>query len=128
MAVTWPATHPLLRRYILSNAAIGSSAAIYGFDSFGGSINDVAIYNRSLSSLEVAELYQSSLLAGIVTVPGIIVAGNSNQVFNIQYINSLSSTNWMTLVSNLVLQGNSLIFPDTNAVGQPARFYRVVAQ
>jgi hypothetical protein len=95
---------------------------------FNGSITDAAIYNRALSSLEVAELYQSSLLVGITVVPGILVAGNANQMYSIQYITNISSTNWTTLVSNIVLQGNSLIYPDTNAVGQPQRFYRVVAQ
>jgi hypothetical protein len=95
---------------------------------FNGAITGVAIYNRALSPLEVAELYQSSLLAGIVLIPGIIVAGNSNQHYSIQYITNLSSSNWVTLASNIVVQGNCFVYPDTNAACQSQRFYRVVAQ
>jgi len=97
-------------------------------DFFNGAISDVAIYNRALFPLEVAELYQSSLLAGIVLIPGIIVAGNSNQNYSIQYVTNLSSTNWVTLASNVVVQGNCFVYPDTNAACQSQRFYRVVGQ
>jgi hypothetical protein len=31
-------------------------------------------------------------------------------------------------ISNIVLQESSYLFRDTNAVGQPQRFYRVAAQ
>lgn len=107
--------------------AVGVNSGALAQDNYAGLIDDLGIYNRALSALEIAEIYQSSLLAGIVAVPGIIVAGNSNQTYSIQYVNNLSSTNWTTLVSNIVLEGNSYLYPDTNAVGQQQRFYRVVA-
>lgn len=107
---------------------IGVNAGNYNNDNYGGLMSDLAIYDRVLSPLEVAEIYQSSLLAGITVVPGILVAGDTNEVYSIEYISSPSSTNWTTLVSNIVLQGNTFIYPDTNAVGKPQRYYRVVAQ
>jgi hypothetical protein len=107
---------------------IGVNSGDYNNDNYGGLIDDLAIYNRVLSPLEVAEIYQSSLLAGITVVPGILVAGNTNQIYSIQFIPNISSTNWTTLVSNIVLQGNTYVYPDTNALGAPQRYYRVVAQ
>ena len=93
---------------------------------FDGAISDVAIYNRSLSSSEVSELYYS-FATGIITVPTITIAGNTNQSYSVQYVNNLSSTNWITLASNIVLRSSPYYYPDTNSVGQPQRFYRVVA-
>ncbi|MGO8696183.1 MAG: LamG domain-containing protein [Limisphaerales bacterium] len=107
-----------------------SSLTIGGFPStqaFSGAINEVRIYNRVLSSNEVSELYQS-FTTGIIAVPTITIAGLTNQTYSIQYVNDVSSTNWTTLVSNIVLQASPYVYPDTNAIGQPERFYRVVAQ
>jgi hypothetical protein len=94
---------------------------------FNGAISDVAIYNRALSSNEVSELYYA-FETGIIAVPTITIAGNTNQSYSIQYVNNLSSTNWTTLVSNIVLRSSPYYYPDTNSVGEPQRFYRVVAQ
>ena len=109
-------------------ARIGGNSGKTSDDNYGGGIADLVVYNRALSPLEIGELYQSALVAGITVVPGILIAGNSNQTYSIQYVTSLPSTNWTTLVSNITLQGNSLLYPDTNAVGQPQRYYRIVAQ
>ena len=94
---------------------------------FSGAINEVRIYNRVLSSNDVSELYQSFAM-GILTFPAITISGSTNQNYSVQYVTNLHSSNWTTLVSNIVLQSstNTYCYPDTNAVGQAQRFYRVV--
>jgi hypothetical protein len=106
---------------------IGVNSGNYNNDNYGGVIDDLAIYNRVLSPMEVAEIYQSSLLAGITTVPGIMITGNTNQNYSVQYITNISSTNWTTLTT-LLLTTNCVLYCDTNALGETQRFYRVVAQ
>jgi hypothetical protein len=106
---------------------IGVNSGAYENDNYAGLIDDVAIYNRALSAQEVSELYES-FASGIITLPTITITGNSNQTYSIQYVTNLSSTNWTTLVSNIVVQSNTYLYPDTNSVGQAQRFYRVVAQ
>ena len=96
-------------------------------DFFTGSIDDVAIYNRALSSNEVSELYQS-FATGIISLPTVTISGTTNQTYSIQYVTNLSSTNWTMLASNIVIQTSPYLFPDTNSFGLPQRFYRVIAQ
>ena len=48
--------------------------------------------------------------------------GSTNQI---QYVNDVSNTNWITL-TNLVLPSNPYIFIDYGSPGQPRRFYRDV--
>jgi hypothetical protein len=97
-------------------------------DFFNGSMSDVAIYNRALTSNEVSELYQS-FTTGIITIPTVTISGTTNQTYGIQYVTNLSLTNWTTLASNIVLQASSpYYYPDTNSIGQSQRFYRVVSQ
>jgi Concanavalin A-like lectin/glucanases superfamily len=109
----------------LSPLLIGTGIEL---DYFTGAINEVRIYNRVLSSNEISELYQS-FATGMITLPTVTISGSTNQTYTIQYVTNLSSTNWTTLASNIVLQGSSpYYYPDTNSIGQPQRFYRVVAQ
>jgi hypothetical protein len=106
---------------------IGGNAGKTTDDNYDGLIDDLAIYNRTLSAQEISELYES-FAAGIITLPTITITGSTNQTYSIQYVTNVSSTNWTTLASNIVLQGNSFLYPDTNAVNQPGRFYRVLVQ
>jgi hypothetical protein len=109
----------------LSPLLIGTGIEL---DYFTGAINEVRIYNRVLSTNEISELFQS-FATGIIALPTVTISGTTNQTYSIQYVNNLSNTNWTTLVSNIVLQGSSpYYYPDTNSIGQPYRFYRVVAQ
>jgi hypothetical protein len=108
--------------------AIGANSGALDQDEYGGLIDDLAIYNRALSAQEVSELYES-FASGIITLPTITIIGTTNQTYSIQYVTNLSLTNWTTLVSNIDLQDSSpYYYPDTNSIGQPQRFYRVVAQ
>lgn len=109
--------------------AIGvNSGDIPYHDNYGGLIDDLAIYNRALSAQEISELYES-FASGIITLPTITISGATNQTYSIQYVTNLSLTNWTTLISNIQLRGSSsYLYPDTNSVGQPYRFYRVVAK
>ena len=99
-----------------------------------GFINDVRVYNRALSSQEVSQLYaaesgtSAATLIGIVTLPGITINGVAGEVYSVQYLTNLSTPNWITLASNIVVQTNALFYIDTNALYQPQRFYRVVPQ
>jgi hypothetical protein len=110
-------------------AAIGvNSGDIPYHDNYGGLIDDLAIYNRALSAQEISELYEFFVL-GIITVPTLTITGPSNQTYSIQYVTNLSSTNWTTLVSNIVIQEFSpYYYPDTNSIGDSRRFYQVVSQ
>ena len=106
---------------------IGANSGALGQDNYAGLVDDLAIYNRALSPQEISALYES-FSTGIISLPTITIAGPTNQTYSIQFVDSLSSTNWTTLVSNIVLQASPYVYPDTNSVGQPERFYRVVAQ
>jgi hypothetical protein len=124
-------TEPL--SYSLSDSAIGHSCVLsYGVDSFGGSIADVRVYNRSLSAQEVSALYivessGTAVTSGIILVPTITVQGTIGMSYDILYTTSLSLQNWLPL-TNVFLETTNLIFPDTSAIGQAKRFYEVVPQ
>jgi len=95
-----------------------------------GALTDIRIYNRALSPQEVAQLYEfeSGQTTGIVSLPCITFLGVTGALYTIQYSTNLSETNWSVLVSNVVLQPDSYLYTDTNAFGQPQRFYRVIPQ
>jgi hypothetical protein len=57
---------------------------------------------------------------------GLTVTGTAGAPYQIQYKNSLSSTNWLPL-ANILLPSSPYWFFDTNSPSAPQRFYRVVA-
>lgn len=63
--------------------------------------------------------------ASLAVYPGLTIQGTIGGRYRIEYSNDLASTNWIFL-KQIVLPSSPFLFFDTSAVGQPARFYRVV--
>ncbi len=120
---------PVLIGAAFDSSIAGTTSANSGF--FKGSIGDVRIFNRALSPQEIAQLYKvEAFISGIVLTPSVTIttSGNTGQAYSLQYCIDLTGSNWSVLATNLIPQGNLLVFPDTNAVSQPKRYYRVIAQ
>jgi hypothetical protein len=113
----------------LSPLTIGADTNDNALQFFDGAISDVRIYDRALSSQEIPALYaaESSVTSGIILLPTITFNGTVGMSYSIQYTTNLSTSNW-TVLTNIVLQTTNYVFPDTNSVGEPYRFYRVVPQ
>jgi hypothetical protein len=100
-----------------------------GPPTFYGVISDVRIYNRALSSQEVSELYATeSVVSGITLLSTITIQGIAGKVYEIEYKNDISSTNWTVLATNIVASNGIVLYPDTNAFNQPKRFYEVIPE
>ncbi len=98
---------------------------------FVGKMDDLRIYNRTLSAAEVYDLYQGNSFARNLTLQPtepqsvrLNWATSSNDVYQVEYETYLGTNNWGSL--GLPIQGsgttNSVI---DSLVGQPSRFYRV---
>ena len=97
---------------------------------FVGRMDDIRIYNRTLSAGEVQALYQGSTYAQNLAIhkadPQSVQvrwAANSNAVYQVEYLTNLATTAWAPLQS--AIPGsvtNSII---DSILGQPTRFYRV---
>ena len=97
---------------------------------FVGKMDDVRIYNRTLSAAEVQQLYQGSTYAQNLAIqkadPQSVQVrwdANSNAVYQVEYRSNWAQTAWSPLQS--AIPGsvtNSII---DSILGQPARFYRV---
>jgi hypothetical protein len=93
-------------------------------------MDDVRIYNRTLSAAEVQALYQGSTYAQNLAIQKAASQSvqvrwdaNSNAVYQVEYRTNLTETAWAPLQS--AIPGsvtNSII---DSILGQPARFYRV---
>ena len=97
---------------------------------FVGKMDDLRIYNRTLSATEVQALYQGSTYAQNLTIlkaasQSVQVRwdANSNAVYQVEYQTNLAETAWSPLQSAIPgTMTNSII---DSILGQPARFYRV---
>jgi Concanavalin A-like lectin/glucanases superfamily/Immunoglobulin domain len=123
------------------NAPLTIGQAEGGFD-FSGLLDDVRIYNRTLSPAEVQAIYQSGSNGVCAVTPlmfssplvysksnGVVLAASlrSSQNYRIQANTNLASTNWITLTN--FAAGTAPIFRYTNntATNSPQRFYRIVS-
>jgi streptogramin lyase len=59
--------------------------------------------------------------------PGISIQGTPGGTYSLQYTDSLTSTNWLSL-TNIFLSSSPYLFFDTTSTNQARRFYRAVAQ
>ena len=97
-----------------------------GTDSFSYRASD-GLTNSGLATVSIAVSYELrilsiSLSSGVATVTW---ASISNQVYRLQYRNSLSETNWTDVSPDVLATGP--ITSTTNALGTgPQRFYRIV--
>ena len=97
---------------------------------FVGKMDDIRIYNRTLSATEVQALYQGSTYAQNLAIqkaaPQSVQVrwdAKSNAVYQVEYRSNLTGTAWSPLQS--AIPGsvtNSII---DSILGQPSRFYRV---
>ena len=63
---------------------------------------------------------------GINLVPAIAIAGTSGALYDLEYANVIGPTNaWVTLAT-IMVTNNPQVYCDISAIGQPARFYRLV--
>jgi len=113
----------------LSPLTIGADTNANALQYFAGTINDVRIYNRALSTQEISALYEaeSTTTSAIILLPSISFQGIVGEPYSIQYTTNLITPNW-TALTNFVLQTTNYLFPDTSSVGQPQRFYQVAPQ
>jgi uncharacterized delta-60 repeat protein len=63
--------------------------------------------------------------ASLAVYPGLTIQGTVGGRYRIEYLNNVASSNW-SFLKQIVLPSSPFLFFDISAVGQAARFYRVV--
>jgi len=114
----------------------GSSGQSYWDCKLGGSLDEVSLYNRVLSSNEVAAIYQAgssgkckSSILGLAMysgAPGMMFTGEVGQTYGIQATTNLAGTNNWQGLTNLTLVVKTNLWQDTQPATQSQRYYRVV--
>ena len=97
---------------------------------FVGRMDDIRIYNRTLSAAEVQALYQGSIYAQNLaihkTAPQSVQVhwdARSNAVYQVEYLTNLATAAWAPLQS--AIPGSVTNSVIDSILGQPTRFYRV---
>jgi hypothetical protein len=116
---------------------IGTHSQNGGTDFWGGSIDDVRLYNRALSSNEVSQLF--NLESGNIPPQNLSAYFIQNNAFQLEFFGTpnysyaLQATtnltppiNWQTIITNTTDANGFWNFADTNTVLYPARFYRAM--
>lgn len=98
---------------------------------FVGRLDDIRIYNRTLSASEVQQLYLGSTYAQNLGIQNasqqkvqVSWLAKSNVTYQVEYQPSLSSGPWSSLGLAIPGNGQTNSVPDSTA-GQSSRFYRV---
>ena len=116
----------------------GSSGQSYGDCKLGGSLDEVSLYNRVLSSNEIAAIYQAGSLgkckspANVQAAvspdldPGMSFAGGVGQTYGVQASSNLADPNGWQGVTDLTLAAQTNLWYDPPPATQAQRFYRVV--
>jgi N-acetylneuraminic acid mutarotase len=102
---------PTARASLQAVAANGSIYAIGGYAS------------NEYTAFSTVEAFTPSPAISIQMYPGITINAPVGSTNEIQYVNNLGNSNWMTL-TNLVLPITPYIYVDFTAPGQSQRFYR----
>ena len=96
---------------------------------FHGALDEVRIYNRALSSEEIATLAgqeQGCPHASIrVSEVEICWESQSNKLYEVDYRSDLTTSLWAPLATNVLGNGMTMCISDRVAPGQPQRFYRL---
>jgi uncharacterized delta-60 repeat protein len=108
-----------------------------GTDFFGGSIDDVRIYNRAFSSNEVAYLYMQESQSTLLPPQTLSANLGAGPNFNLNltglpghnYVlqtttNLLPPIQWLSVLTNTADTNGVWQFTDTNTAAYPQRFYR----
>jgi hypothetical protein len=113
---------------------IGSAS---GVRFFNGSMNDIRIYNRALSSNEVSQLYYYE--SGNMPPQNLSASPDENNSFQLHFFGTpnypyflqattnLAIPSWQSIFTNNSDAYGNWTFTDTNAVLYPSRFYRAMA-
>ncbi|MBN1315302.1 MAG: LamG domain-containing protein [Anaerolineales bacterium] len=103
-----------------------------------GLIDDVAIYRRVLSDVEIAQIYAAGnagkrlppIITSIRQSPANAQAvicwnGQASLHYEVQYCDSLIANQWLTLLSGVLGTGDTNCVNDAFVPGQLQRFYRI---
>ena len=103
-------------------------------EAYQGLMDEVSIYNRALSQMELLAIYSAgaagkcktkSIRAGIrVSQVEVFWSTESNATYQLQYRSSLTTNQWIPLVPCIRATSSVTSFYDTVPIGQPQRFYR----
>jgi hypothetical protein len=88
-----------------------------------GESRSFAISGNGSGQNDIMLLHYAPTLLNINMYAGLTILAPVGTTNQIQYVNSVSDTNWTTL-TNLVLPVSPYIFIDYSSPGQPQRFYR----
>lgn len=89
-----------------------------------GKMDDVRIYNRALTGVEVTELYREAQASIACSQVRVCWQSLTNKTYQVQYRTNLSSDAWVNLGS--AIPGNNNTQCVTDEIVTPQRFYRVV--
>jgi len=104
----------------------------------GGSLDEVSLYNRVLSSNEIATIYQAGYLGKCKSPtnvkvamypgahPGVSFAGAVGQTYGVQTSTNLTGVSTWEGLTNLILTAPTNLWFDSQPATQHQRFYRVV--
>jgi hypothetical protein len=117
----------------------GSTAALrFGTNpprqNYSGLLDELSMYNRALSSNEVAAIYAAGsagkchgpAIISIAMYAGVTFSGVVGQTYGVQYTSDLSNTNGWVGVTNITMTASTCLWYDSQSAGLAQRFYRVV--
>lgn len=116
---------------------IGSSGSCADFGgAFGGLIDELSFYSRALTEQEIQAIVaaqssgkcQQDLIRMAIRVSQVEVCwtSRSNVTYQLQYRSTLTTNEWLPLLSCVRATNSTTCHYDSVLVGQPQRFYRAV--
>lgn len=116
---------------------IGSSGSCTDVgQAFGGLIDELTIYNRALTEEEIQAIVaaqgsgkcQQDLIRMAIRVSQVEVCwtSRSNTTYQVQYRSTLTTNEWLPLLTCVRATNSTTCYYDSVLVGQPQRFYRAV--
>jgi len=124
-----PGTYPIIVQASGNLASTGAFPAVSGTAIGAGQTGYIAVSNNTVN-LVIATSSTVSLNVPVVqgdrTVQLTFTGVNSNLLYRVQANNDLTTTNWVTLYTNLTGTNGAAAIIDMDASNSPQRFYRVV--
>jgi len=101
---------------------------------YSGLLDELSMYNRALSSNEVAAIYAAGsagkchgpTIISIAMYAGVTFSGAVGQTYGVQYTSDLSNTNGWVGVTNITMTASTCLWYDSQSALLAQRFYRVV--